>query len=214
MKRSNPFYKQTDSLFENTVKCVPIDQRIKKYKSGIDEVKSHFCFGCPTLVRPDLYLYGDLKRADDLLKQHHGYTHDFYKDCVRNLERHQWCMSDAAANAAASMLISLGLPGKQDPSFDILYEEIAGLIGGINGVGRCAIYDAALRIGHTIGLEPDKYVYIHDGLRKCAGKILGRDIHRGQVRIPRKEFDSACLGFKKMPSMEIEDFICTYKNVI
>lgn len=123
-------------------------------------------------------------------------------------------MSDAAANAAASMLISLGLPGKQDPSFDILYEEIAGLIGGINGVGRCAIYDAAFRIGHTIGLEPDKYVYIHDGLRKCAGKILSRTIPQGQFRIPRNEFDNAYLGFKKMPSVEIEDFICTYKDVI
>lgn len=211
MRRAGAFISQTNNLFDNTVKGATIDQRIKKYQSGISVVTNHLSTGNPTLVRPDLY--GDLERVDGLLAKH-GFTYVFYKECVRNRERHQWCMSDTAANSAASQLILLTLPGKKFPSFDRLYEEIVKLIGGIDGVGHCAIYDTALRIGHTVGLEPDEYVYIHDGLRKSAGKILGRDIHRGQVRIPRKEFDSACLGFKKMPSMEIEDFICTYKNVI
>ena len=212
MKRTQAFNTQTVQLFGPMSRGIAIPQLIQQYGSATAQIQSSIMTGAPALTRPELYLYGDLKRANDLFKLY-GYSVRFYNDCVRNPNRHQWCMPTVAANQAATCIGSLNFPGSYR-SFDDLYNDIAKQIGTIAGIGQCAIYDAALRIGHTMKLEPDDYVYIHDGLRKCAEKIIGQPISKNTYKIPRSAFDNAYPGFKSMPSKEIEDFICIYKAVI
>ena len=212
MRKSKAFNSQTTALFRNATPGFPIDQLIQYYKNGINQTRSNLSTGTPKLVKPELYLYGDLKRADDLLKQF-GYNIPFFGACIWNPSRHQWSMSFLAAIQGAMTLNTMGLPHSYK-LFDAFYEDVANKVVHFKGIGRNAIYDAALRIGHTMSLEPDEFVYIHETLRKCAEKIIGQPIPKNTYKIPRIEFEKAYPGFKNMPSMEIEDFICIYKDVI
>ena len=212
MKRSPAFNTQTQGLFGPMILGTPISQLIQQYQAGIAQIKSNILTGRPLLVDSELYLYGDLQRASNLLKRY-GYNVPFIEACVRNPYRHQWCMPRIVGHQAALALNALSLPGSYS-SFDDLYEAVANTVKGIKGIGRSAIYDAALRIGHTIGLEPDEYVYFHGGLKICVEKIMNRKIPNNRYKIPRIDFEKAYSGFIGMPSMEIEDFSCIYKDVI
>ena len=212
MKRSKAFNAQTGRLFGHKTRGRPIPQLIQQYKSAIAQTHSSILTGSPSLIWPEFYLYGDLLRANDYHKQY-GYNIPFFEACVRNPNRHQWCMGQFVATQAAMAIDTLNLPGGYS-TFDDLYEAIAQKVNIIHGINRSTIYDAALRIGHVMGLSPDDYVYIHDGLRSCAAKIIGKNIPGKDYKIRRQYFDNAYPGFKSMPSMEIEDFICIYKDVI
>ncbi len=211
MRRSKAFNSQTTALFRNATPGIPIDQLIQYYKNGINQTRSNLSTGTPSIINPDFYLYGDLERVAKMKRR--GFSIPFLVSCVRNPYRHQWRLNLFDAIRAARAIYRLNLPGAYS-SFDELYEAISREVLSIPRIGRSTIYDAALRIGHTMSLEPDEFVYIHETLRKCAETIIGQPIPKNTYKIPRIKFDNAYPGFGRMPSMEIEDFICIYKDVI
>lgn len=84
------------------------------------------------------------------------------------------------------------------------FEDIYDIINGcrINGIGKLAIYDTAVRIGNFRGIVPTK-VYLQQGA-KWGATALGV---KGDI-VPKDIFDS--LGFEKLTAHEIECFLCLY----
>lgn len=98
-------------------------------------------------------------------------------------------------------------------NFEDLYDTVESIIKSIRGIGDLAIYDISVRIGNhqTPKILPSEYVYIHAGTRTGAEKALGRRIN--VKRLPIGTF-SHIPYLNGMNALEIEDFLCIYKNVI
>ena len=88
------------------------------------------------------------------------------------------------------------------------FHDLYGLIGRrrVRGFGDLAVYDAALRIGHRLGLLPDR-VYLHAGVAVGA-RYYG--IEPADVRWATPEELPAEL--RTMEPFLAEEFLCLYKD--
>ena len=89
-------------------------------------------------------------------------------------------------------------------SFDELYNFIKEL--KIEGIGKLAIYDTSLRIGHYLKLKP-KDVYIHAGVSKGLRKL--KIPTRGKINISIKDLPDE---FSALKPYHAENFLCIYKD--
>lgn len=95
--------------------------------------------------------------------------------------------------------------------FEELYEIIKQLIGGISGIGFVTVYDTARRIGHILKepIYPEAYVYLHyNNVNFSARSVLKRKSLA--YREPSILF---CCEFRGLPSIIIEDILCTFDEV-
>lgn len=89
--------------------------------------------------------------------------------------------------------------------FDQLHALIDELVRPIHGIGRLYVYDVATRIGHALGLAPER-VYLHAGTRAGA-KGLG--IGRGRKTVEMSEVPEP---LRRLRPAEIEDVLCIFKD--
>lgn len=75
------------------------------------------------------------------------------------------------------------------------------------GIGKLAIYDAAVRIGVWFGQRP-RQVHLHAGTTVGA-KALGLPTRDGVLSV--KQFPKTV---QRLSACEIEDFLCIYKDVL
>lgn len=90
-------------------------------------------------------------------------------------------------------------------SFHELFLAVNANIGEIPGVGELTVYDAALRIGGKLGLEPDR-VYLHSGTR-IGARRLGLD-----WRAKWLESRDLPQPLRSLPPWQVEDILCIYKD--
>lgn len=89
-------------------------------------------------------------------------------------------------------------------SFAELLNAVEGL--KIEGIGNLTIYDTATMIGCPIGVYPE-VVYLHAGTADGA-KALGIN----GATATKEQFVEVCDAFEKLEPIQIEDFLCIYKN--
>lgn len=95
--------------------------------------------------------------------------------------------------------------------FEELYHAIRQIIGGVNGIGFVTVYDTARRLGHLLNkpIYPCAYVYLHyNKVNSAAKAILG--VGKLNYREPALIF---LCPFGKLPSINIEDLLCTYSDI-
>ena len=127
----------------------------------------------------------------------------YWTDNDGKMNSHQWRVGRGVLEKAHKILKEEVAELKECESFDELFKHIDKLAKGIKGFGKLAVYDTALRIGHTLGLQPEK-VYLHRGAKEGA-RHLGFD---GQyIEISKSELDSFGLEAK-----HIEDLLCIFKD--
>jgi len=158
-------------------------------------------------------MYGDLNEV--LILKGTVSIDEFLKRCVCNRKRHQWCLSNFAINIAVTKLIGNSVvSGKVWKNFEELYDTIYSVIGkGNTGISYSTVYDTAIRMGWSLSpkIEPQEYVYVHRHLIQKAKHILGSNTKIvDNCRIPRFLFDQKDKEFKKLTTLEIEDFLCLY----
>jgi len=116
---------------------------------------------------------------------------------------HQWRIPAPTLDRAAKALLTVAAQISNCTSFESLIELVEATAGRIEGFGELAIYDATLRIGARLGVEP-KYVYLHRGTRKGA-KALGLASHRKYLEVTELPGE-----FARLKPREIEDCLCIY----
>ncbi|WP_297065281.1 hypothetical protein [uncultured Duncaniella sp.] len=129
-------------------------------------------------------------------------------------DSHQRRMTAATVRAAYGALDSLD--ARQFNDFEALVEEVERLIGEkrVKGFGRLAVYDFALRYGHSHGIKPKKFVYIQQGARdgalglREAGYLSFANSDR---KIPVEAFPAE---LRALGAMHIENFLCDMKNYL
>lgn len=127
---------------------------------------------------------------------------------------HQRRMTADTVRAACGVLYNLD--ARQFNDFEALAEEVERLIGEncIKGFGRLAVYDFALRYGHSRGIKPKKFVYIQQGARdgamglREAGYLSFANSDR---KIPVEAFPAE---LRALGAMHIENFLCDMKNYL
>ena len=122
---------------------------------------------------------------------------------------HQRRMPDGSLRQAVMKLRNLNWSSlsKKTP-FEDLYKEICKLFDGIAFCqGPLVCYDVAMRIGQLYGIKPDKYVYLSNGAKEGARRLLGKK--RLPDIIERSEFPQPLCNEK---SIYIEDILCTFKD--
>ena len=152
----------------------------------------------------------------------HKSRYDFLKDCVCNLKRHQWHIRmprfQNASYNAAKCLVKDGVDTTSYNDFEELYNAVRQSIQGVYGVGDCVIYECSLRLGHTMGLSPDKYVYIHARPKEALKALLGRNgqlkIRGNSFRVKRQELVQIFSSLCQLKSAEIEDLLCFIYDVL
>ena len=89
--------------------------------------------------------------------------------------------------------------------FESLYEKLKSSLLPIHGVGKLYVYDAALRLGTYLNLEPTK-IYLHAGTLKGA-RNLNLDISKGCLNI-----QDLPLSLQKINPKFVEAILCIYKD--
>ncbi len=118
---------------------------------------------------------------------------------------HQFRTKADVLEQARLKLLAVTADLKEVRSFDRLHAAVRRAIGRISGIGDLSIYDAALKIGAWLRLEPT-VVYLHRGTREGASR-LGLDVTLGFVPVDRLPKPFAALSPR-----EIEDVLCIYKR--
>ena len=155
-------------------------------------------------------MLADLDRA--LLSKRNKSPKAFLEDCVCNLNRHQWFIglprySQTPGKAAAQILHKkVDRPGYKD--FEALYDSVRMAIINEYGVGDCVVYDCSLRLGHTLGISPKDYVYVHARPLEVV-KVLTPQLLSGHApRIKRQALVNAFPSLANLNTSEIEDILC------
>lgn len=132
-------------------------------------------------------------------------------DCVfSGKSSHQSRIPIEVLDIALKKLTSAKLMSGTYADFEELYDKVDDLLRPIKGIGDTAIYEFSVRIGNNLltpKVLPDKYVYIHRGSKDGAKKLLG--VSRLSFRVDKSKFPK---DLQKLTSVEIEDFLCTFKD--
>lgn len=90
--------------------------------------------------------------------------------------------------------------------FESIHDKVAEFAKQFFGIGDLTIYDTATCIGCPKGIFP-KVVYMHLGTQEGAN-ALGVT---GSIA-EKKQFVAKCKDFERLEPIQIEDFLCIYKN--
>lgn len=131
---------------------------------------------------------------------------EVWKKIVRG--GHQRRMTKEVEKKMITILKGQFLLSFQYQDFEDIYANVERLIGNVKGVGRLTLYDVSRRIGHVLvpSIYPKKYVYLSQGAKVGADKLLGRPV---QYREPTTVFAKF---FGTLDSIYIEDILCIYKD--
>ncbi len=132
-------------------------------------------------------------------------------DCVFSCKStHQSRIPTKVLEKALKDLASAKLLSGTYADFEELYDKVDDLLRPIKGIGDTAIYEFSVRIGNNLltpKVLPDKYVYIHGGSKEGAKKLLGKS--RLSFRMEKSKFPK---DLQQLTSVEIEDFLCTFRH--
>ena len=120
---------------------------------------------------------------------------------------HQHRQSAAVLAECARRLQAIGKELASCTSFHDLFLRVERTLKDIRGVGELVIYDTADRIGHYLGLAPDR-VYLHRGTREGAAAL---GLRQGDQTISVKQLPEE---LQVLSNREAEDVLCTYKSWI
>ena len=136
-----------------------------------------------------------------------GWTHS--PQGKPGIHGHQRSMPNGSLQQAVKMLQNLNwLSLSKKTPFEDLYEEVCELFIGIPFCkGPLVCYDVAMRIGQLYGITPDKYVYLSNGAKEGARRLLGKK--RLPNIIERSKFPQPLCN---EASIYIEDILCTFKD--
>jgi hypothetical protein len=118
---------------------------------------------------------------------------------------HQRRIPETVLEQSRDLLVGCIPTIRLTPSFEDLHALVASAIDPVHGIGDLAVYDAALRIGTKLGLEPS-VVFLHAGTREGA-KRLGLNVSSGSIAVS----DVPQL-LRTLKPREIEDLLCIYKD--
>lgn len=132
-------------------------------------------------------------------------------DCVfSGKSSHQSRIPTERLEEALKMLTSAKVQFRTYADFEELYDMVNELLRPIKGIGDTAIYEFSVRIGNNLltpKVLPDKYVYLHGGSKEGARNLLEKS------RLPfRAEKTIFPKSLQKLTSVEIEDFLCTFRD--
>lgn len=123
---------------------------------------------------------------------------------------HQRRLSKAALAAGAAALRHVAQKIEAAADFHSLWQLIDDAFRPIRGLGELAVYDAAERLRHRLGLEAPHLIYLHAGARvgarRLAGGRLAREDALGVLRHQLPE------GLRGLSTHDIEDVLCIYKD--
>ncbi len=187
-------------IVPNPPKLTSLKDLINKYKKSLKPKCSQ-----------EKTMYDDLNEV--LALKGNSTQRDFFRRCVCNRKRHQWCLANAAVNdAVKKLLANPSITNSAFPNFEKLYDTIFDTIGqGTTGISYCTVYDTSTRFGWSLSpqIVPEDYVYVHQKLIQSARHILGKNTKLiNHCRIERVMFDKLESAFKQLNALEIEDFLC------
>ena len=112
----------------------------------------------------------------------------------------------SALKKACQKLLKQKQAIKSCKQFDGIYKIVSDAVTATDGVGEMYAYDVALRIGANLRFKP-KTVYLQRGVRTGAENLLGR-------KLKKQILESSVFhaGLRRLTPMEIEDFLCIYKE--
>ncbi|PZQ88720.1 MAG: hypothetical protein DI534_11240 [Leifsonia xyli] len=96
------------------------------------------------------------------------------------------------------------------PRFHHLITIVDSIFAPIRGAGELAVYDAADRLRHRLGLESENLVYLHAGARIGARRLAGgRLANDDGWSILHSQLPS---GLQVLSTHEAEDVLCIFKD--
>lgn len=122
---------------------------------------------------------------------------------------HQYLLRRGLPQRAVEALGAVESELRNAATFDELFKIVRCAFQRYPGLGELAIYDAADRLRHRLGLRSVDTVYLHRGARDGARVLLGR-FQRGQSQRIERSLLPAPLH-ERCPH-EIEDILCVYKD--
>ena len=182
-----------------------LQQIVNLYENGLLKGKSK----APEPAKPRRGFYHDIKYVLDFQKTCKS-EYDLLFACVFNRDRHLYLLSKTIAVIATDALFNGKVLHGVYSDFETLYDRVRSLLNPIKGLGDVAYYDITVRIGFLLKIYPDNKVYYHVHLRDCARIILG--VNRLKSYRCDTALFNALLGV--MPSIFIEDFLCSMYNNI
>lgn len=95
--------------------------------------------------------------------------------------------------------------------FECLYADVCKILTDIPYIKDLVKYDVAKRIGVMLTPQtlPEKYVYIHNGTKLGASRLLGRALDINASQLKRDEFIPY---FGDMSALHIENILCIMKD--
>lgn len=164
----------------------------------VEEIVSAYCKNCQRGAKAEQEYYANISTFSEAIERAaraerpDGKRHD-----------HQRRLSKSSLESARKELLKA--PIRSCKTFADLHSLIEHTIRPISGIGELMVYDAALRIGARIGVEPE-VVYLHAGARTGA-KAMGLNTRRGCINL--SELPDA---MSKLKPREIEDCLCIFKD--
>lgn len=123
---------------------------------------------------------------------------------------HQWRIPPKTLAKGAAALHAISDKLQAAPDFLELWFLVQAAFKPIFGLGELAVYDAADRLRHRLGLESKHVIYLHAGTRIGARKLIGRRLPRDVAwGIQRHQMPE---GLRDLSTHEIEDILCIYKD--
>lgn len=167
------------------------DEMVRCYESVCSAMKQQELLHCRVVMDSDDFT--DAERAEILL-----------------MGGHQWRLANRnnAAHRAAAIetLTNAALWKKNYQDFEELYATVEKTISQLHQIGPLACYDVAMRIGHCIGCNPERMVYLQSGALKGGMALLGT---KASGRMVATETFQAF--FPGLSALDIEDLLCIMK---
>jgi hypothetical protein len=96
------------------------------------------------------------------------------------------------------------------PNFLEVWFLVQAAYAPIRGLGELAVYDAAERLRHRLGLESAHVIFLHAGARVGARRLAGGRLAKENAwGIQRHEVPE---GLRRLSTHEVEDILCIYKD--
>lgn len=125
---------------------------------------------------------------------------------------HQYRLSAHALTAGTAALHAIADTLQAAPNFIELWFLVQAAFKPIRGLGELAVYDAADRLRHRLGLQSDHVIYLHAGARVGARRLAGGRLpNESTWGIQRHQVP---MGLRHLSTHEIEDILCIYKDAL
>lgn len=169
-----------------------------------------YCREAPTLHKA-IKRACDSRNAEGKVHNHQSRVWQPNRDALADL---------LGANALAIRRVLRGVEQRGGDRFDALHDEVDRLKPA--GIGPVTVYDVATRIGAYLDVHPTS-LYLHAGVRQGLYALLwatddqwSLGNQRNFSTVKRVERDTLLRwwpSLEPLPTDEIEDFLCTYRDV-